>query len=142
MTLFSERFNYLPYIDYNYTAPRLASFRLSDETVPSSHVSPNNSSRNPFVRFFSDYLPFQWFLKIIKWEQETNRIENAKNIILEYTTDESDYDDTLTIDSEEDTQLNRNYSPRYNTEYIVDDNIEDNLHYNYGHSIRGRHLSI
>ena len=80
-------------------------------------------------------------MKLIKWEQETNRIENARNIILEYATDESDYDDTLTIDSEEDTQLNRNYSPK-GAEYTIDDDIVEYSHHNYHHPITGRHLSV
>ena len=143
MSLFAERFNYLPYIGYyNYRTPQPPPLRLSDDlTVPSTHVSPINSSRNPILSFFTEYLPFQWFLKLIKWEQETNRIENARNIILEYATDESDYDDTLTIDSEEDTQLNRNYSPK-GAEYTIDDDIVVYSHHNYHHPITGRHLSV
>lgn len=143
MSLFTERFNYLPYVGYNYRTPQPPPLRLSDDlTVPSTHVSPINSSRNPILSFFSDYLPFQWFLKLIKWEQQTNRIENARTIILEYDTDESEYDDSLTIDSEETTQLNRNYSPKGNTEYTVDDDIVNYSHDNYDHPITGRHLSV
>jgi hypothetical protein len=144
MSLFAERFNYLPYIGYyNYRTPQPPSLNLSDElTIPSTHVSPINSSRNQIIGFLSTYMPFQWFLKLIKWENDTNRIENARNIILDYDTEESDYDDTLTIDSEEKTQLNRNYSPKGGAEYIVDDDFVEYSHHNYHHPITGRHLSV